>query len=486
LENHVDGASRQASEKAQLAINEKMGMKKQQQLLSKDLLTQDQLDAVTRMYEYDHTLMVAKMGGGKTITTLTAIAELIEAGELERVLVIAPLKVCKTVWAQELLKWEHTRHLTVSICVGKEVWRRAALNENAQITVINFENLPWLFKTMQARCWWDGLVVDEISKLKNTGGTQFRALRPRLNDYKWRVGLTGTPVSEDWLGLFGQMLVVDGGKSLGTQKANYMNEYFYATDFQQYNWELKTGSAERIAKAIAGNVYVMPDYRDQLPPIRYETVELDMPDEVNSKYVEMAESMVLELHGSGEAEAPNAAVLVSKLQQIACGFVYDIAGEPLPISDYRINAAVDLILANPKTLVVYWYDFDFFRLKKALEAKNAPFVAIADGDAESVVNQWNTDAGVRALLLHPRSAGHGLNLAAGGCDILWFTPYWSRDLWEQTNARLWRRGQRHAVTVKTLAARGSIDSVIIDRVDKKAGFDSALHGHLARIKNPAD
>lgn len=450
--------------------------------LAKSLLTQDQLDAVTRMYEHDHTLMVAKMGGGKTITTLTAIAELIEDGVLSSVLVVAPLKVCKTVWAQEAMKWAHTKDLTISICVGKEQWRRAALNESSQITVINFENLPWLFKTMNARCWWDGLVIDEISKLKNTGGTIFRALRPRLNDFKWRVGLTGTPVSEDWLGLFGQMLVVDGGKALGTQKASYMETYFYATDFQQYNWALKTGSAELIAKAIADTVYVMPDYRDQLPPILHEVIMLAMPDEVQAVYTQLAKDMVADLNNT-EAVADNAAVLTNKLQQVANGFVYDTDGNPQTISDYRIDEAVRLCQDRPhgRVMLAYWFQHDLDRLKAALTQAGVVYTVLADQkDTDLACRQWN-EGKTDVLLLHPRSAGHGLNLAAGGHHVVWFSPVWSRDLYEQTNARLWRRGQKSPVVVTAILAAGAIDGSMVDRVGKKGAHDKALLSHLAEI-----
>jgi len=461
--------------------------KQQQQLLAKDLLTQDQIDAVTRLYEHDHTLMISKMGGGKTITTLTAIAELIADGVIESVLIVAPLKVCKTVWAQEALKWEHTCHLTISICVGNEQRRREALNENSQITVINFENLPWLFKTMKARCWWDGLVIDEISKMKNSGGTQFRALRPRLVDYTWRVGLTGTPVSEDWEGLFGQMLIVDNGATFGTRKAAYLEKYFYPTDFNRYNWAMHDWSAAEITAKITPFIHVMPDYRDQLPPIRYETVEVDMPDTVREAYREMSENFIVEnlpsqdaaFSSFAEVEAPNAAVMISKLQQIACGFVYGSDGEAINLSDFRIDAAIELIKRQPRTLFVYQHQNEFLRIKAALDAHFIPFVAIADGDAEAICSLWNDpDSTVRVLLLHPKSAGHGLNLAAGGACVIWYAPQWSNDLWEQTNARLWRRGQTKPVLVQTLAARDSVDQLVINRVQKKHACERLLMSHL--------
>ena len=192
-------------------------------MLSPDLLTPDQQAAIDRLYGFNNTLLVGNMGAGKTIVALTALKELLDDGIVSRVLVVAPVKVCQSVWPEEVAQWSHLQGLQVANAAGgSEKKRVAAIESGAPIVCINFENLPWLFKTYGAKEVFDGLLVDELTKLKNTGGAQFKAIRPRLNDFKWRCGMTGTVVSEDWQGLFGQMMVVDSGKALGTRKDGYL------------------------------------------------------------------------------------------------------------------------------------------------------------------------------------------------------------------------------------------------------------------------
>ena len=436
-------------------------------MLNISLLTDDQQNGIDRLYNHDHTLMVGKMGSGKTIVTLTALVELLADKVVSRVLVVAPLKVCKTVWRQEAANWEHTQHLNIALCTGTEKDRLHALNLNAEITLINFENLSWLFRKAGGKGMknvFDGLVIDELSKLKSVGGTQFKSLRPRLTDFVWRVGLTGTPVSEDWAGLFGQMMVIDGGVTLGTRKDNFMSKYFFPTDYMRYNWELHDWAAAAMAKAIAPYVHTLPDYRSELPLCRYEVLSVTLPDNVREVYDTLQRDMVAE-----GVDAANAAVLSGKLQQVTSGFMYREDEETLLLSDFRITAAV-AACKHGNTLLCYWYKEDYSRLLVALGDAGLRVGTLATGDLEATCASWNAGE-YDVLLIHPRSAGHGLNLAQGGSRVLWFAPQWSRDLWEQTVARLWRRGQKNSVTVTTIEAVDTIDNLVALRVSDKAAFD---------------
>jgi hypothetical protein len=448
-------------------------------MLTPDLLTVDQQDTIDRLYENDHTLLVANMGAGKTVVTLTALSELLRDKQVSRVLVIAPLKVCNTVWQQEGAGWSHLTHLDIGIATGNEKKRRAVLDAGHQITCINFENLAWLFRTYKAKGMFDALVVDELTKLKSVGGTQFKAMRPRLNDFKWRLGMTGTVVSEDWTGLFGQMLVVDGGQRLGTRKDEYLRKYFYATDYNEYNWELHPWAAEAVAGLISDVVYTMPDYRAELPPLNVRSITLTMPPELRKTYDELRKTMVVDMGGGDEVAAESAAILSNKLLQCANGFLYGpkdpVTGkkETHLLSDYKHNAAErqidDWLDQGHQVMVCYWYGADRQRLEDLYGE-----VSLMSDEA---VERWN--AGKQdVLLLHPRSAGHGLNLAAGGCRMLWIGPVWSRDLCEQTIARLWRRGQKEAVEVVTLLADDSIDQLVVSRVEEKGEYEVLFQQHL--------
>ena len=453
-------------------------------MLEPELLTNEQNKTINRLFEHDHTLLVADMGAGKTICTLTAIAELLEAGEVSRVLIIAPLKVCQTVWAEEAANWTHTKHLTVAKCIGTDVERRAALAEKAQITVINFENIPWLFRVAACKHVFDGLVVDELSKLKAVGGAQFKALRPRLGDFKWRVGLTGTPVSEDWRGLFGQMLIIDRGEALGSRKDVFMRRYFYPTDFMEYNWELHDWAAETIAGLIAGEVYVMPDYRDALPELTTTTIRLIMPPEVRSIYDELAGEFIAGVDGVGEVVAETAAAVSGKLRQLSSGFLYitppdtDVKTAAM-VSEYRIDAVTDevwrLVRLGRPVMLTYWFKADYHRLVERLHGLRVADIAVEG--AEKAALGWNSNC-VDVLLLHPQSGGHGLNLARGGADIVWLGPVWSRDLFLQVVARLWRTGQTKPVTSTTFIVDDSVDEMMIERVAGKASFEALFKRHL--------
>lgn len=436
--------------------------------LSESLLTEDQQKAVTALYEND-VLLVARMGAGKSVVAATAVAELLDDKQVQRVLIVTTPKIANTVWAQEFAKWHHTRHIPVAVATGTPEERLALLKSDAPVCVVTFNVLPWM-KKEKLFGLFDGLLVDETTKLKETGGAWFKALRPHLKKFLWRGGLTGTPVNEDFMGLYGQMMLVDAGESLGTRKEAFLNQYFYALDYKQYNWALKEGAEKRLLQAIAPHVHVMPEYRAELPPIEFHQVPLAMPDTLAAYYDRMRRDMVTE-----DTVSQTAAVLVQKLQQIGSGFVYDEAGEAVALSDYRVNALLDLLerLKGQNVIIAYWYKEDLQRLRAALpEAEELNPKTLA-----KTVKRWNAGE-IEHLLIHPRSAGHGLQLEQGGHTIIWYSPVWSNDLWEQTNARVWRRGQKNPVHIYTLVADGTIDELVCQRVEKKAQFDKLFTQHL--------
>jgi len=408
------------------------------------------------------------MGAGKSIIAATTMTELLDSQEVKRILLITTPKIANTVWVQEFDKWEHTHHINVQAATGTPEERLAVFKSDAQVVVATFNVLPWI-KDEKLFTLFDGLLIDETTKLKTTGGAQFKALRPALKHFTWRGGLTGTPVSEDFIGLYGQMMLIDDGKALGTRKDTFMNRYFYPTDYKQYNWEMKADSAEEITLAIQHLVHVVPDYRDSLPPITFHIHTATPPPELMQYYDQMRSDMLTD-----DAVSGTAGVLVQKLQQIASGFIYDELGEAKPLSDFRLTSLQQLInTLTGNILIAYWYKEDLKRLQELLPTAET----LTPSNLKTQVERWNNGQ-IQYLLIHPRSAGHGLQLERGGHTLIWYTPQWSNDLWEQTNARLWRKGQQNPVDVYTVVADDTIDVAIGARIQMKAGFEKLFMKHL--------
>ena len=446
-------------------------------LLQPSMLTPIQSDAIDRIYDYDRTMLIAKMGAGKTIIALTAIADLLAHRVLKRILIIAPKKVCETVWRREHLKWEHTKHLRVSVATGAPRQREDAWEEDTDIYVINFENAVWFFDTYKRGHGFDGLIIDELSKLKSPSNKVFKRLRTRTKEFVWRVGMTGTPVSENYLGLYSQSLILDGGEAFGTRNDKFLNTYFYSTDFEQRNWELRTDAIPMLHQRLEYLVYNVPDYRDDLPEIKYIPVPVRMPKRASAVYKKLANDMITEVNGD-TIIAQNSAVLSAKLQQVASGFLYD-GDYVYTMHDAKIKKVIELAqTCKGSVLIAYWFQHEFEMLSEyfACPSLGGGLTTVQTG---KIVDDWNAGR-LKYLLIHPRSAGHGLNLAEGGNTIIWFGPQWSRDLWEQTNARLWRTGQTKEVTVYTVVAEKTVDELIEKRVDDKAKFDTLFNDHLVK------
>ena len=449
--------------------------KKLSTLLSANLLTSDQIDAVNRLYQHDQTMMIAKMGAGKTVISLTAIVDLLEDEIVDRVLVFAPLKVVRTVWRQEAEKWEHTARVNVVLCEGTPAQREkivAKCQQQKGIMLVGLDLMQWFFQTYKKTHGFDGLLIDELSKLK-AGGKGFKKMRPHLKTFKWRAGLTGTPCSEDFEGLFYQTYALDAGERFGGRRDSYLKKYFTPTDYNEYNWELRPEGAGLITKLLAGLVYTVPDYRHELPELRIASTLVGLPDSAQQVYDQFDKASVLELDGYPVQTAENAAVLSGKLQQLASGALYidDEFGERLGVEvfhDAKITAC-DLLVRgfNEPVIICYWFKHELARLEQA-------FPNAVNLNDEGAQEAWN-EGRVNVLLMQPMSASHGIQLQHGGRNMIFFTPIWSNDIVEQTIARVWRQGQKRTVNVREIVAVGTVDEAVVERVNGKKRFDDLFH-----------
>jgi len=440
-------------------------------LLSPSLLDEHQQAAITSLYE-GNTLVVGSMGVGKTVIAATAITELLDAKELNRVLIITTPKIANSVWAQEFCKWEHTQHIDVQVATGEPEDRLRVFKHRGDVVVATFNILPWI-QANKLFQFFDGLLIDETTKLKTPGSAGFRALRSHLKNFKWRAGLTGTPVSEDFSGLYSQMMLIDAGAALGTRADAFKNKYFYPTDYRQFNWALKPGADAEIMERIKSSIHVLPEYRHRLPRIDYLLHRFELSEYNREVYDQMAKDAVTEF-----AVGQTAAVQMQKLQQIAAGFVYDGSGEAVQISDQRPAALMDLLykVRDRNVIIVYNFKEDLERLRDLLPRADE----LTPKTLSIQVERWNRGE-IKHLLIHPKSAGHGLQLEKGGYTLIWYTPQWSNDLWEQTNARIWRTGQEYAVEIYSIEAIDTVDELIGARIEDKARFDRLFHQHLNEV-----
>ena len=435
-------------------------------------LTPDQNECVTHLFEHDSTLLVADMGAGKTVCAMTAAAELLASKFVNKILVITTIKVAQNVWATEHQKWSHLTHLKVAMALGSEQDREVGLAAKADLICINFENLRWLCETLGNDLVkkFDGLIIDEVSKLKSNSGSNFKAIKKYIRKFKWRLTMTGTPVSEDWTGLFGQIYMTDGGKALGKNKQRYLENYFYPTDFQQRNWSLLPDQDARILTKIKPLLYHLPDYRHELPELIEQDIIIDMPGHSKKLYSQFKKTMVADFNNS-EIAAQNSAALTGKLQQICQGFMY---GENtiFEMENPKLDMLKDLVAENPKPkIIVYWFKHDLKNLQKVF-----PDGVVLKNPSD--VDAWNRGK-INLLFLQPRSAAHGLNLASGGHQIIFYSMVWSNDLYLQTIARLWRRGAKNPVTVKKLIMQNTIDEIINLRLSDKKKYQALLLSHIA-------
>ena len=441
-------------------------------MLSLKDLDDDQNNAIDRLYNYDETLMVAPTGAGKTIITLTALAELFNSYTVKRALIIAPLKVCNNVWRGEHKLWEHTQHLNVGIATGDAFDDVLSEAERYDIVVVNFDMVPKLCESGEL-CHFDALVVDEGSKMA-AGGVWFKRLRKHVQHFKWRLVMSATPIVEGWGKLFYQTYLCDAGKTFGRNKQLWLDRYFYPTDYNRRNWAVIPGRESAIVDAVAHLVYVVPSYKHQLPPFALEKIAVPLPVDAERAYREMCGTFK-----TAGVLAKNAAGKIMKLQQIASGFIYDEKKQAIWIHDAKFEILGALLKKLGKRsvgniLIVYQFVEELDRLR----AMYPDLVAL--GDADDTVDRWNAGE-IGKLAIHPASGSHGLNMAQGGYNLIWLGPCWSLDKFTQQNERLWRRGQRHAVTARVLVASDTVDETILAAHKAKGEHMPLLLAHLAEM-----
>jgi SNF2 family DNA or RNA helicase len=411
------------------------------------------------------------------VITLTAVNDLLfDRFDVRRVLVIAPLRVARDTWPAEIEKWEHLSALRFAAAVGTESQRRAALQRPADIHIINRENIPWLVEESGIPWQWDMVVVDELSSFKSHQAKRFRALmkvRPRV---KRIVGLTGTPLSNGLMDLWAEFRLLDMGQRLGRFIGRYRTDYFVPDKRNgQVIFSYKPlPDAERRIYAKIADITISMKSADQLkmPELLSSEYPVRLSDDERRRYEELKRDLVLILQ-DGEVTAANAAALSGKLCQMANGAVYGDDGEIFHIHDRKLDALEDIIEAtNGKpVLVAYWFRHDLERIAGRLRKRHIPFSRLDTADS---IRRWNSGE-IPVALIHPASAGHGLNLQSGGSTLIWFGLTWNLELYQQTVARLWRQGQTaDTVVVRHIITKGTIDERVLQALSRKDAAQSAL------------
>ena len=424
-------------------------------------------------YILDHptSALFLDCGLGKTVIALSAIFDLtLDSFQIRKVLIIAPLRVARDTWPAEVEKWDHLYGLTYSVAVGTEAERKAALLQKAQVYLINRENVPWLIEGSGLPFDYDMVVIDELSSFKSHQAKRFKSLMKVRPGIRRVVGLTGTPSANGLMDLWAEFRLLDLGQRLGRFIGNYRNTYFVPDKRNQqmvFSYKPKPGAEQAIYNQISDITISMKntDYL-KLPKLVMNEINVRLSEAEWQHYQTLKDELVLSLNGK-DIDAVNAAALSGKLLQLANGAVYDENGGVAHIHECKIDALEDIIeAANGKpVLIAYWFKHDRTRILDRFPAEQL--------DGEESIRRWNAGK-IPVALIHPASAGHGLNLQAGGSTLVWFSLTWSLELYQQTNARLWRQGQKETVVIHHLVAKNTIDEDVMSALEKKETGQAAL------------
>lgn len=431
--------------------------------LTRDLLHDYQNRGVQFIKDTPKCALFLDLGLGKTLTSLTALADLSDSLDISKTLIIAPLRVANTTWHKELESWQHTKHLSYSICTGGESKRIQALMRDVDIYIINRENVKWLVDYYGKKWPFDMVVIDESSSFKSATSQRWKALR-KVGPYISRmVQLTGTPTPNGLLDLYAQIYLLDTGERLGRNMTAYKARFF-ETDFMGYKFTPRPGADEIIHSEISDLVMTMraedylqlPDRIDLSAPVR-------LPAKLQSQYDELEKEFITEIENT-EIAVFNAAALANKLLQFCNGTMYtDEHKNWIELHSLKLDALQDIVEDNQgeNILVAYNYKTDLERLKKRF-----PEAVVLDKEGLAV-DRWNKGE-IKMLLAHPASAGHGLNLQHGGSLIVWFGLNWSLELVQQFNGRLHRQGQTKPVRIISIVCEGCIDNKVMEAIKNKA------------------
>jgi SNF2 family DNA or RNA helicase len=441
--------------------------------------------ALDRIIQEPNYALFLEMGLGKTVVALTAVDLLLyDYFKITKVLVIAPKRVAEDTWTREASKWDHLKHLKISKILGSPAKKREkALKKEADVYIINRENVTWLVKHLGKKWDFDMVIIDELSSFKSPKSQRFRNLRKVRPKIKRLVGLTGTPTPNGLVDLWSQVYLLDRGQRLGKTLTEYRNRYLMPEKFDPrrgivFKWGLQPGAEEKIYRQIDDIACSMKtkDWLD-LPERIDVKVPVVFPKTLKNRYLDFEREKVLEIEEEENITAANAATLTGKLQQFAQGAIYNEDKTWNEIHSVKLDALEDLIEeANGKpVLVFYWYKHDKERILNRI--KNAK---VLEGPKD--IEAWNTGE-VEVMLAHPGSAGHGLNLQDGGNAIIWYALTWSLEYYQQANARLHRQGQTKNVIIHHLIAEGTIDEDIMSAIEGKAdGQNALMEAVKARIR----
>jgi SNF2 family DNA or RNA helicase len=416
-------------------------------------------------------------GLGKTIITLTAVLNLLfDSFEVRKVLVIAPLRVARDTWPAEIGKWDHLQLLRASVAVGSTVERIEALRTKADMYIINRENVQWLIEESALPFDFDMVIVDELSSFKNHRSKRFKALMKRRPGIRRIVGLTGTPASNGLIDLWAQFKLLDKGVRLGRFIGSYRDAYFTPDKRNGqivFSYKPAPGAEERIYQAIE-DITISMKAQDhiRMPELVSTEYRITLSDDERNVYEKLRKDLVLDSSG-GQVTASNAASLSGKLLQLANGAVYTDEGSIIALHDRKLDALEDLIEAanGQSVLVAYWFKHDLQRITERLEKLGLSFSTL---DSSESIQEWN-EGNLPVGLIHPASAGHGLNLQSGGNCLIWLGHTWSLELYQQTVARLWRQGQQsETVVVQHIITKHTIDERIMRVLSGKAQTQDAL------------
>ena len=443
--------------------------------------------AIQRIIDTKSIGLFLDMGLGKTVSTLTALNELMyNYFEVGKVLIIAPLRVAKSTWSDEIEKWDHLKDLTYSKVLGSPANRIAALKKDADIYLINRENVKWIVEFYKNAWPFDVVVIDELSSFKSSKSQRFKYLKKVIPLTNRVIGLTGTPTPNGFLDLWSQIYLLDRGQRLGGTLKKYRDRYFEVGDrnYQTgmiYNYVLREGAEQNILKRLeditvsmeAKDFLDMPDKIDNIVNIELSTKEI-------KEYNKLERDSILELN-EDVITASSAAVVTQKLLQYTSGAIYDEDKKVVKVHDKKLEALEDIVEFNEGKPILVFYNFkhDLDRIKKRFGYLNPKTL-----DTEEDIKAWN-EGRINLLLCHPASAGHGLNLQSGGHIIVWFSLTWSLELYQQANARLHRQSQKHNVIVHHLICKNTVDETVMEALKNKVKVQDLLMDYLkAKIDEP--
>jgi len=447
----------------------------------------------THLYQNDEAFCVARPGGGKTVSALTAITELLRDGVIRHALIVAPKRVARAVWPDEIVGWEHIANLRYRVLTGSPEDRKTMLGQAADydLTIVGIDVICSVLHELSTQPadspLFDLLVIDEVSKLRNPTGVRAKELAKHARRWKMVWGLTGTLRPSGPENLFMPARVVTRGKLWGKSYYNWRKERFYPADQWGYTWSPLPGAEDKINEEIAPYIVTLAEGEmPQIPALTIIQDRFDLPADARQVYDDMAERLFVEVKGKG-VEAASAAVATGKLAQIANGFLYDPEAQ---LHVVRIHQEKKLWLedlvdeSTGPVLLVYEFLEDLDIMKQVV-GQDLPYLraGVSDKQSDRNIKAWNAGE-LPFMALHPASGGHGLNLQHGGCDIAWYSPTWSPEMWEQTIARLHRSGQTKPVICRVCFANGTVDGLKWNRVHLKMtaqeAFEAYLREHQAR------